>query len=178
MRRAPLGLLLVLALAACGARGRTPALAPVRVQLTAPQDLAEVEAPTVTVRGRVRPAGARVLVDGVQAASRGGEFTAEVDLDGGANVIDVQAAAPRHPAAMTVLRVTRLVPVEVPDLAGETVGDATDRLAALGLQADVDEINPLDFILPGQRGVCGTEPEEGAEVRVGTAITLRVQKSC
>jgi Glucodextranase, domain B/PASTA domain len=178
MRRAPLGLLLVVALAGCGKRERTPALAPVRVALTAPEDLAEVEAPTVTVRGHVTPPGARVLVDGVEATQRGGEFSAEVDLRGGANLIDVQASAPRHPAAFAAVRVTRLVPVEVPKLEGLSPGDATERLQVLGLGAEVRKVNPIDFLLPGTVGVCGTEPEEGAKVRTGSSVTLLVQKSC
>lgn len=180
MRHAPVGLLLVLALAGCGDRQRTPALEPVRVQLTAPEDLAEVESRTVTVRGRVRPASAEVLVDGVQATAIAGTgmFSAEVGLSRGANVIDVQAAAPRRAAAMAVLRVNRRVPIEVPDLTGDSVDDARDELAALGLEVDVREINPIDFVLPGEPGVCGTEPEEGVRVRAGTTVELLVQKSC
>ena len=179
MRRAPLGPLLVLALVGCGQRERTPALPAVRVELTAPADRAEVEARTVTVSGTVRPAVARVLVDGVQATpSAAGRFSAEVDLHGGGNVIDVQAAAPRRPAAMTVVRVTRLVPVPVPRLTGASVGEARGTLEGLGLEVEVREINPIDFVLPGSQGVCGTDPGEGAKVRVGATVTLLVQKSC
>ncbi len=180
MRRAPLGLLLLAlaTVAGCGKRERTPALAPVRLVLTGPQDLAQVEARSVTVSGRVAPAGARVLVDGVQATVRGGSFTAEVSLSGGANVIDVQAAAPRHPAAFTAVRITRLVPVVVPKLEGLDPDDATDKLSDLGLKAEVRNINPIDFVLPGTVGVCGTEPGADAKVRVGTTVTLLVQKSC
>lgn len=180
MRCAPLGvLLLALTLTVgCGKRERTPALAPVRLALTAPEDMAELDARTVTVTGTVTPASARVLVDGREASVRGGAFTAEVPLEGGANVIDVQASAPRHPAAFTAVRVTRLVPVAVPDLEGEAPADAADALEALGLQAEVRKINPIDFVLPGTPGVCGTDPGTGEKVRVGTVVTLLVQKSC
>lgn len=180
MRRAPLGLLLLMvALAAgCGKRKPTPALAPVRLELTAPADLAQVDARTVTVTGRVTPAAARVLVDGREATVRGGAFSAEVALSGGANVIDVQAAAPRHPAAFTAVRIVRLVPVAVPELEGLSVADATNALEALRLKAKVREINPIDFLLPGTVGVCGTEPAADAKLRTGTTVTLLVQKAC
>ena len=178
MRRAPFGLLLVALLAGCGQRERTPPLAPVRLALTTPADLAEVDQRTITVSGTVSPADARVLVDGVDASVRGGAFTTSVSLDGGANVIDVQASAPRHPAAFAAVRVTRLVPVEVPDVGGLSVDDATERIEALGLEVEVRKINPIDVLLPGTVGVCGTEPGADAKVRVGSVVTLLVQKSC
>ena len=132
----------------------------------------------MTVTGRVTPAGARVLVDGVEASVRGGAFEADVVLSGGANIIDVQAAAPRHPAAFTAVRVTRLVPVVVPDLEGLAPAAATDRLEALGLEVEVRDTNPIDFLLPGTVGICGTEPEVDTRVPAGSTVTLLVRKSC
>ena len=180
MRRPPTGLLLLalVVVAGCGKRERTPPLAPVRLELTAPADLAEVDARTVAVAGRVVPADARVLVDGVEASVRGGAFSAEVALSAGANVIDVQAAAPRHPAAFAAVRITRLVPVAIPDLEGKSPADARDALEALGLGAETRNINPIDFLLPGTVGVCGTEPAADTKVRTGSTVTLLVQKSC
>ncbi len=177
--RGAVGLLLLAAvLAGCGQRERTPPLSPVRLQLTAPDDLAEVDARTITVSGTVAPAESRVLVNGVEASVRGGAFTSSVSLEGGANVIDVQASAPRHPAAFAAVRVTRIVPVPVPDVDGLTVDDATERLEALGLEVEVRKINPIDVLLPGTVGVCGTDPGTDAKVRAGTTVTLLVQKSC
>jgi hypothetical protein len=176
--RLTLGLLLTAGLAACGGRERTPALPPVRVVLTAPADLSSVESRTITVRGTVAPAGARVLVQGREAEVRDGRFSADVELDGGANVIDVQAAAPRRPAAMAAVRVTRLVPVRVPQVEGYPPDDAVDALEAVGLHADVRETGFLDPLLPGSVGVCFTDPAAGEKVRVGTTVTVTVQKSC
>lgn len=180
MRAISTGILLLAVVlpAGCGKRERMPALAPVRIEVTAPADLARVDAPSVTVSGRVTPATARVLVDGVEASVRGGTFSADVPLSGGANVIDVQAAAPRHPAAFAAVRITRLVRIAVPGLEGLTPDAARGRLKTLGLRAKVREINPIDFVLPGTVGVCGTEPATGAEVRAGSTVTLLVQKSC
>jgi hypothetical protein len=173
-----LGLILLLGLAACGERERTPALSPVRVTLIAPADLAQVEAHTVQVRGTVAPAGARVLVDGVEANVRGGAFSAAVELEGGDNVIDVQASAPRHPSAMTALRVTRLVPVRVPDVEGLSPADAEARIEAVGLVPDVHDPGLLDSILPGTVGVCETSPGIGEKVRAGTTVAVLTAKSC
>jgi hypothetical protein len=178
VRRLAFGLLLAAGLAACGGRERTPALPPVHLVLSAPGDLSSVDAHTVTVRGTVVPAGARVLVQGREAEVRDGRFSAEVDLVGGANVIDVEAAAPRRPAAMTAVRVTRLVPVRVPDVEGYPPDDAVDALEAVGLRADVKETGFLDDILPGSPGVCSTDPPAGDKVRVGTTVAVAVQKSC
>lgn len=173
-----LGLLLVVGLSACGGRPRAPALAPVRLTLVSPADLASVEAHSITVSGTVVPAGARVLVAGREAEVVDGRFSAEVDLSGGANVIDVEAAAPRHPAAMTAVRVTRLVPVKIPDISGYPIDEAVSALERLGLHAAVKDSNVFDPILPGTRGVCGTDPPIGSRVRVGTTVTVDVQKSC
>ena len=178
VRRLTLGFLLVAGLAACGDRERTPALAPVHLVLTAPADLSSVEAHTITVRGTVVPAGARVLVQGREAEVREGRFSAEVDLVGGDNVIDVQAAAPRRPAAMTAVRVTRLVPVRIPKVEGYPPEDAVDALEAVGLRADIRETGFFDEILPGSLGVCFTDPPAGEKVRVGTTVAVVVQKSC
>ena len=178
MRRLTLGLLLVAGLAACGERERTPALPPVRLVLTAPGDASSVDSRAVTVSGTVVPPDARVLVQGREAEVRGGRFSAEVELAGGANVIDVQAAAPRRPAAMAAVRVTRLVPVRVPNVEGFPPEDAVAALEALGLRADVRDGGILDEILPGTPGVCETEPPRGARVPVGTTVIVAVRNSC
>lgn len=178
MRRLLLLAPVVVALGACGGRERTPALAPVKLTLTEPSDRARVDDRTVVVRGAVEPASARVRVDGVEAEVRGGEFSATVTLSGGANVIDVQAAAPRHPAAMTAVRITRLVPVSVPDLDDYPVDEAVSALEALGLEADVRDSGLIDSIFPGDAHVCATTPGTGERVRVGTTVTLVTGKTC
>jgi hypothetical protein len=178
VRRVTLGLLLAAALGACGERERAPALPPVRLALTAPADLSTVDARTVTVRGSVSPAGARVLVQGREADVVDGRFSAEVDLAGGANVIDVAAAAPRRPAAMTAVRVTRLIAVRVPAVEGDAPDDAVAAIEAVGLRAEVSDGGLLDGLLPGTPGVCFTEPPAGARVRPGTTVAVFAQKSC
>jgi glucodextranase-like protein/PASTA domain-containing protein len=170
---------LLLALSGCGDAKRAPALAPVRLTLTAPADRASIEAESIEVRGTVAPPTARVLVAGAEAEVRGGEFSATVPLVAGANVIDVQAGAPRRPAAMAALRVTRLVPVEIPDVEGFEPGRAVAALEAIGLEADVREAGGLlDDFLPGTAGVCATDPDAGEEVSVGTTVVVVTAKSC
>src|SRR3954452_10222279 len=149
--RSLLALACALTLAGCGS---TPAprkaLAPVRLTVDAPQDPSTVDASTVEVHGQVWPPGATVLVAGDEAGVDRGGFSAVVDLHEGANVIDVTAGAPRRSAAMTAVRVTRQIPIEIPDLAGASPQEATDRLHALGLKVQIEHGGGLlDDILPG-----------------------------
>ncbi len=177
-------LLLTLALAGglagCGADDDPrPAPAPVRLELLEPGDGAVVEGDEITLRGRVRPARARVTVLGRPARVEAGTWTAEVPLEEGANVLDVSAAMDGRRPALAALRVVRQVPIEVPDVEGDDPQAAVDELEALGLDARVERGGGLlDDLLPATLGVCSTDPEPGAEVRVGTTVTLEVAKVC
>lgn len=176
-RAAPFALLL--ALAGCGAEQREPPRAPVRLEVAAPADLARVSDETVEVRGTVAPPDARVLVAGDEADVSGGEFTLTVALESGANVIDVQAAAPRRAAAMTALRVVRIVPVEIPELEGRPTEDAVAALEALGLEVKLSDAGAvLDDFFFGEEGVCATQPESGTEVLVGSTVIVAVAGAC
>src|SRR3954447_14859714 len=118
----------VLPLAGCGGKvQREPALPAVRLVIDGPLDPATVDKGSVEVHGRVTPSDARVLVAGAEAGVDGGAFSPTVSLSPGANIIDVEAGAPRRPAAMTALRVIRRVPVEIPDLTGQRPADALAR---------------------------------------------------
>lgn len=109
----------------------------------------------------------------------GARFAATVELDEGENVIDVQAGAPRRPAAMTALRVTRLVLVEIPSLEGDEVADAVDELEGLDLVAEVEDLGgPLDAFFFDDDRVCATDPPAGEEVAAGTTVTAAVAGSC
>ena len=166
-------------LAGCGTAERAPALPPVRLSIEAPADLASVDDETIEVSGTVAPPGTRVLVAGAEADVSGGRFQATVALDSGANVIDVEAGAPRRPAAMTAIRVTRLVPVDVPDVEGFSVENAADTLRERGLRPDVQESGGLlDELLGGDLGVCFTQPGAGERVRAGTTVTVVAARSC
>ena len=115
-----------------------------------PNDLAVVETDAVEVQGTVEPAGAQVRVMGERAEVSGGTFRAKVALEPGPNVIDVIATARGRGTAMTAFRVTRELPVEVPDLDGLQVQEAEDALAEAGLGARVDERGGLiEELLPG-----------------------------
>jgi len=174
---------LAAAAAGCGGSGekrvqRAPA--PVGLTVSAPGDQATVKAETVQVRGTVAPADAAVLVLGQRAAvSGGGTFTATVPLDPGTNVIDVMATASGRAAALTAFRVTREVPVIVPDLGGKSADDARKALGDLGLKATVDESGGLlEPLLPGAPAVCTQDPEAGAQVRRGATVHIVTSKSC
>jgi hypothetical protein len=163
-------------MAACG-DGSDPK--PARVGVTAPADSTVVHADSVEVRGRVQPAGARVLVLGRPATVTGARFSARVPLREGPNVIDVGASTRGRAPAWTAVRVSRVVVVKLPDLGGVSRGDAVDRLHSLGLTADVHEDHGLlDTLLPGDRGVCEMRPQAGVEVSKGTRVRLTVSKTC
>jgi Glucodextranase, domain B/PASTA domain len=155
------------------------ALVPVELDISAPADMAVVQSEAVEVRGTVEPAGANVRVLGEPADVSGGTFSAQVPLDPGANVIDVIATARGRGAAMTAFRVTRELPVEVPDLDGLEVPELQERLSDAGLRAEVDERGGLfEELLPGEPVVCEQDPEPGTEVRRGTTVRVEVSRGC
>lgn len=168
---------------ACAGCGSDPAPAApakaVRLELTAPADTAVVDSDTVTVTGRVSPAASAVQVMGEDVDAAGGTFSTRVDLEPGANLVDVAATAPGRRPALTALRVVRRMPVEIPDLEGEAVDAATERLESLGLRVETEEGGGLlDRLLPGEPGVCRSDPGAGDRVRPGTTVTLEVAKGC
>jgi hypothetical protein len=171
---------LALTAAGCGAdKAPAPPRAAVHLDLAAPGDGASVRDASVVVRGTVRPAGALVRVRGQSVAVAGGSFTATVGLAAGTNVIDVLASAPDARPAMSALRVRRLVTVRVPDVTGDVPDQASDRLAGLGLTAQVDRAGGVfDALLPGDPVVCETQPAPGQEVDAGTTVRILVAKGC
>jgi hypothetical protein len=152
----------------------------VNLKIASPSDMATVRAETVEVKGSVVPAGSAVMVVGQKApVSGGGTFTATVPLEPGANVIDVMATASGHAPALTAFRVTREVPVTVPDLGGKTVDEVSRALDAVGLNAEVEKGGGLiEDLLPGDPAVCEQNPDPGSQVRRGTKVHVVVSKSC
>ena len=153
--------------------------APVQLDVNAPNDMAVVQSDSVEVRGTVEPAGATVRVMGERADVSGGRFRASVGLEPGSNVIDVIATARGRGTAMTAFRVTRELPVKVPDLDGLTEQEVEEKLSEAGLRAQVNVRGGLiEELLPGDPAVCEQDPEPGTEVRRGTTVRVEVAKSC
>lgn len=170
-------------LASCGgsdpsSRGAR-ALPQVHMQVTAPSDSLTTRGTSVTVRGSVDPPGASVRVLGHPAEVVGSSFTTKVDLQPGANVIDVAATAPQRGPSLTAIRVTREMPVSVPDLSGLAPGAARQRVEALGLKYDQTDGGGLfEGLLPGDPGVCEQDPSAGADAMRGTTVRVIVSKRC
>jgi hypothetical protein len=166
--------------AGCGGNDGEAPPWPVRLLVAAPQDTAVVRDDEISVRGTVRPSGAQVRVAGRDArVRRSGRWSATVPLRPGGNVVDVSAALEGRAPAVRVVRVVRQMPILVPDLEGRSPAEAREELVALGLSAEFDEGGGLlDDLLPGEEGVCGTEPDAGEEVRPGDTVTVRVAKVC
>lgn len=171
-----------LAAAGCGGGDDPPAqraLVPVVLDVREPADEAVVRTDSVRVAGSVAPAGAAVRVNGSVAEVEGDEFVADVPLEPGANVIDVIASARGRAPALTAVRVTRELPVEVPDVEGLAVEEAESRLADAGLKSELeDDGGFFDELLPGDPVVCEQDPEAGSEVRRGTVVLLTIAKQC
>ena len=149
------------------------------LDVTEPGDETVVRSDSVRVRGSVSPVGSTVRIAGRAAEVDGGAFTADVPLEPGANVIDVMASARGRAPAVTALRVTRELPVEVPDIAGLGMEEAESRLLDVGLRAEFDERGGLfDELLPGEPAVCEQDPEAGSEVRRGTVVIVTVARQC
>jgi hypothetical protein len=185
MHARPLLALAVLAAAVAGCGGGNEPRAqkpvpPVELDVTAPDDMATVRAAAVEVRGTVVPAGAVVRVLGKPATvTGGGTFTARVSLQPGDNVIDVMATAHGRGPALTAFRVTREVPVAVPDLGGLDVEAVQQKLGAAGLSGEVEHGGGLlEELLPGEPAVCQQDPDPGTKVRRGTKVHVVVAKSC
>jgi hypothetical protein len=185
MRLQPVLVLACLAAAAagCGGDGEKPTQRPpaaVDLTVSAPDDMSTVRAESVEVKGTVTPASAAVLVLGQRASvSGGGTFSATVPLQPGANVVDVMATASGRGPALAAFRITREVPVVVPDLGGKTADEARSALGGLGLKAEVEEGGGLlEDLLPGDPAVCTQDPRAGAQVRRGASVHVVVSKSC
>ena len=166
----------------CGGDSETraaPPPAPVTLAVSAPSDDAVVREDSVDVSGSVEPAGSAVRVLGKPASVSDGTFSANVPLEPGANVIDVAATARGRGPALTAFRVTREMPVAVPDLDGATVEEAQERVDAAGLELEVEQGGGLfDDLLGDEPAVCEQEPGSGDEVRRGTAVRVLVAKRC
>jgi hypothetical protein len=155
------------------------ALPQVHVQITSPGDSLTTRGTSITVRGSVDPPGASVRVLGQPAEVVGSSFTQQVDLEPGANVIDVAATAPRRDPAMTAFRVTREMPVSVPDLSGLAPEEAQTRVEALGLVYEQHDGGGLfDGLLPGQPAVCDQDPSAGDDAMRGAKVRVVVAKHC
>ncbi len=165
-----------LVLAACGETER-PATEPrVSLKLDVPSDGGSVRAETVAVRGTVSPADAAVRVAGRDATVQGGEFSAEVPLIPGGNVIDVTATAPGRRPATDAVRVRRDVRVKVPSLIGSESDAAVAALRKLDLEArELEGGSWLDRVLGGAMEVCATSPPEGTLVDPKSTVTLETQ---
>ena len=122
-----------------------------RLAVNEPNDMAVVQTDAVDVQGTVEPAGAQVRVMGERADVSGGTFRAKVGLEPGPNVIDVIATARGRGTAMTAFRVTRELPVEVPDLDGLQVQEVEDKLSEAGLRAAGRRARRADRGAPARR---------------------------
>jgi hypothetical protein len=171
------------AVAGCGGtdqpRAQKPQT-PVALKISSPADTTTVRSETVEVKGTVEPAGASVLVVGQKApVSGGGSFTATVALEPGANVIDVMATAAGRGPALTAFRVTREMPVTVPDLGGKKPDEVEQTLSNIGLAADIEKGGGLiEDLLPGDPAVCEQDPDPGTQVKRGSRVHVVVSKSC
>jgi hypothetical protein len=178
--RRPLILLLAagLLVSACGETPRPASEPRVKLKLDAPDSGGTTRADHIAISGTVSPADSAVQVMGVQASVTAGQFTADVELVPGGNVIDITASAPGRRSATDAVRYMRDMTVDVPDVLGRPPEDATAALKDTGLVAVIEEDgNWLDRLL-GEPQVCSTDPQAGTAVARGTKVTVRVARAC
>jgi hypothetical protein len=178
VRRLAILLAAGLVLSACGETPR-PATEPrVKLKLDAPNSGGSTRDDHIAIHGTVTPADSTVMVMGTAARVSGGEFTADVDLDPGGNVIDVTATSPGRRPAADALRYMRDMRVDVPSVVGKSPDDATAAVKAFGLTAVIhDNTNWLDRLL-GSPQVCAINPPAGTAVARGTKVTLETANNC
>jgi hypothetical protein len=166
--------------AGCGDDPEPPRDEPtVRLTLTGPADAVVTRSGKVEVSGSVKPAAAAVRVLGRDVGVEGGEFRTEVELEPGANLIDVAASANGRRPDFAALRVVFEARVALPDVVGRDADTAQEELEALGLEVGAEDAGGLlDPILPGDPKVCEMQPEAATQVLPGSAVTLRVARDC
>lgn len=178
MRRLIVILAAGLVLSACGGTPQPTTEPRVKLELDAPNSGGTTREDHIAVSGKVTPADAAVQVMGIEARVAGGQFTAEVDLQPGGNVIDITASSPGRRSATDAVRFVRDMRVDVPELVGKSPEDATAALEAAGLVEVVEEDgNWLDRLL-GNPQVCATRPPAGTPVAKGTKVVLETSRGC
>jgi hypothetical protein len=169
-----------LLLGACGGDKPAKPVAPVRLQVTTPQDLGTVRTDSVELRGTVRPASATVTVRGERAQVSGGVWSAQVGVEPGVNVVDVLASAGRARPALTAVRIRRVVDVVVPDVVGLSADDARSELEDANLEAELKTAGGgfFDELLGGSPEVCASEPSAGTNVEPGSTVVVQLARRC
>jgi PASTA domain/Glucodextranase, domain B len=165
---------------ACGDDPERPRPEPaVQLSLDGPRDGATLRDDHVEISGSVRPARAAVTVLGQDVSVDGGRFVTEVELEPGANLIDVAASAQERRPDFAALRLVFEQRVELPDVVGRDADTAQEELEGLGLEVSSEDAGGfLDPILPGDPKVCAMDPEAGRQVLPGSAVTLLVARDC
>jgi hypothetical protein len=178
VRRLILLLAAGLILSACGETPRPTTEPRVRVKLDAPDNGGSTRDDHVAIRGTVTPADSAVQVMGKAAQVSAGEFTADVDLQPGHNVIDVTATSPGRRPATDALRYLRDMTVDVPNVLTKSPEDGEAAITASGLTPVIeDDGSWLDRLL-GSPQVCATRPPAGTAVAKGTKVTLQTARDC
>ena len=160
-----------LVLSACGETPRPATQPRVTLKLSAPDDGGTTRDERIEIRGTVTPGDASVRVAGQDAEVSGGEFSAEVELLPGGNVIDVAATAPGRRPATDAVRVERDMRVPVPDVVGQESDkahrDAQGGRAEAGRGARRQLDRPPAAAAPIQ--VCAMSPQAEDAGREGHA---------
>ncbi len=171
---------LALLAAGCGEDPKPPRAEPVvRLALTGPADGATMRDDTVEISGSVKPSRAAVQVLGRDVEVDGGRFVIAVELEPGANLIDVAASARDRRPDFAALRVVFEQRVALPDVVGRDADTAQEELEGLGLEVKSEDSGGfLDSILPGDPTVCEMQPEPGEQVLPGSTVTLLTARDC
>lgn len=168
-----------LVLSACGETPRPATQPRVTLELSAPDDGGKTRAERIEIRGTVTPGDSSVRIAGHDAEVSGGEFSAEVELLPGGNVIDIAATSPGRRPATDAVRVERDMRVPVPSVVGQEGDKALETLKAAGLEpAEERGGSWIDRLLGGSIQVCTMSPPAGTLVEKGTRVVIQTAREC
>ena len=168
-----------LVLSACGETPRPATQPRVTLTLAAPDDGGTTRGERIEIRGTVTPGDSSVRIAGEDAEVSGGQFSAEVELLPGGNVIDIAATSPGRRPATDAVRVERDMRVPVPEVVGQDAEKALETLKAAGLKPSEEQGGSwIDRLLGGPVTVCAMSPTAGKLVDKGTSVVIQTAPQC
>ena len=148
------------------------------LELSAPDDGGRTRAERVEIRGTVTPGDSSVRVAGLDAEVSGGEFSAEVELLPGGNVIDVAATSPGRRPATDAVRVERDMRVPVPESSARRPTRRSRRSRRRAWSRPRSAAGAGSTACSAGRSRSAPSPQAGKLVEKGTRVVIQTAGEC